>query len=220
MTIAERIKSIRKTIPGEVTVIAVSKTKPVNQMLEAYLAGIRDFGENKAQELLTKVPLMPDDTIWHFIGHLQSNKVKMVAPFVHLVHSLDSFGLLQEIQKEARKNNRVIRCLLQFHIATEETKFGLNEEEGIKLVRDYLAGNFDHVRITGVMGMASYSENEALIMSEFSELHHIFQTLKSAYFASDPAFNIISMGMSGDYSLALAAGSTMVRIGSSIFGDR
>jgi hypothetical protein len=163
---------------------------------------------------------MPEDTIWHFIGHLQTNKVKLIISLVHLIHSLDSVELLKEINKEAQKKNRIIDCLLQFHIATEETKFGLDIREARNLIDFYLKLNTPHVRITGVMGMASFTEEESLVRSEFSELFRIFRSLKSDYFSRQDYFSIISMGMSGDYPIAVEEGSTMVRIGSSIFGNR
>jgi pyridoxal phosphate enzyme (YggS family) len=218
--ITQRISFLQQSIPEHVTIIAVSKTKTIPQMIEAYRAGLRNFGENKAQELIFKHPNMPEDTIWHFIGHLQTNKVKQIISMVHLIHSLDSIELLKEINKEAMKKNRVIDCLLQFHIATEDTKFGLNMEEAINLVDVYKKLNNPYIRITGVMGMASYTEDVNLIRSEFSELHSIFRTLKSDFFSQQTKFDTISMGMSGDYPIAIEEGSTMIRIGSSIFGDR
>lgn len=220
MNIQNRIFLLQKHVADNVTIIAVSKTKPVSAMLQAYEAGLRNFGENKAQEVVQKVPLMPSDTVWHFIGHLQTNKVKLIAPFIHLIHSVDSENLLHEINKEALKNNRIIECLLQFHIAMEETKFGLDINEAKKLVEIYLQKKYQYVKITGVMGMASYSDDNDLISSEFRELRKVFDVLKSAYFSQQDSFKVISMGMSGDYQLAMSEGSNMIRIGSSIFGDR
>ena len=189
-------------------------------MMQAYQAGLRNFGENKAQELVGKHPQMPSDTIWHFIGHLQSNKAKYIVPLVHLIHSLDSIDLLMEINKEAEKKNRIIDCLLQFHIATEETKFGLDIPEAKKLIEVYHCIKNKYVRITGVMGMASFTDDVNLVRSEFRELHRRFDAIKSDFFDRQNYFDTISMGMSGDYPIAIEEGSTMIRIGSSIFGGR
>ena len=187
-------------------------------MIEAYNAGQRNFGENKAQEILLKQPQMPSDTIWHFIGHLQTNKVKFIAPFIHLIHSIDSLTLLKEINKEALSNNRVIDCLLQLHIASEETKFGLGIKEAHEMLEACDNITLNNVRIIGVMGMASFSGDKNLIRHEFVALRKIFDLLKSEYFSKQTCFTEISMGMSGDYLIAIEEGSTMIRIGTSIFG--
>jgi pyridoxal phosphate enzyme (YggS family) len=203
-----------------VKLIAVSKTKPFESILQLYKAGQRAFGENKVQELVSKFEVLPKDIEWHFIGNLQRNKVKYIAPFVSLIHSVDSLELLKEIDKQAKKNNRVIDCLLEFHIASEETKNGLDYEESISLLHSPEFKNFLNIRITGVMGMASFTENEAQILTEFKALKTTFDQLKADFFQTEETFKEISMGMSGDYELAIEAGSTMVRIGSSLFGKR
>lgn len=201
----------------QVLLVAVSKTQPVERILSLYETGIRDFGENKAQELCLKYEALPKDIHWHFIGHLQKNKVKYIAPFVHLIHSVDSLELLQEISKQALKNNRTIDVLLQFHIAVEETKFGLTEEEAIQLIG---SASFEGVRICGVMGMASFSDNPAQIKAEFMQLNALFNRLKQTFFQESPWFTIRSMGMSGDWKIAVDCGSNLVRIGSLLFGER
>lgn len=218
--IREQLKSIKSQLPDHVTLIAVSKTKPVSALQEAYDAGQRHFGENKVQEMVDKHLQLPKDIQWHLIGHLQTNKVKYIAPFVALIHSVDSIKLLQEINKQGEKNQRVIDCLLQFHIAQEETKFGLSLQEGIEILESDLFRSMHNVRIRGVMGMASFTEEENLILTEFSSLRKIFDELKNTYFMQENSFSEISMGMSGDYLLAIQEGSTMVRVGSSIFGSR
>lgn len=218
--ISERLHEIVHSLPEHVTLIAVSKTKPVSALLEAYNAGQRHFGENKVQEMMDKYPQLPKDIHWHLIGHLQTNKVKYIAPFVSLIHSVDSLKLLQEINKQAAKHSRVIDCLLQFHIAMEETKFGLDLEEAGALLDSEEFRNLHNVRIIGVMGMASFSEDEQLLRKEFGELRSIFDKLKNTWFAQENSFSVISMGMSGDYKIAIEEGSTMVRVGSSIFGSR
>jgi pyridoxal phosphate enzyme (YggS family) len=200
--------------------IAVSKTKPVSDLEEAFKAGQRHFGENKVQEMFEKHELLPKDIQWHLIGHLQTNKVKYIAPFVHLVHSVDSLKLLKEIDKQAKKNNRIIDCLLQFHIAQEETKFGLSLLEAEALISSEEFKELKNINIVGVMGMASFSDNESLIKKEFQALHAIFKSLQEKCFYENQNFKEISMGMSGDYALAIEEGSTMVRVGSSIFGGR
>jgi pyridoxal phosphate enzyme (YggS family) len=220
MSIEERISSIRMEINDSVTLVAVSKTKPAEAILEAYTAGQREFGENKVQELVGKYELLPKDIHWHLIGHLQSNKVKYIAPFIHLIHSVDSIKLLAEINKQAFKCNRVIDCLLQFHVATEETKFGLNETEAIELLNSEEYKSMKNIRIVGIMGMASFTDNVDLIHKEFQSLKSTFEVLKATYFQGDDFFKEISMGMSGDYSIAVEEGSTMIRVGSTIFGSR
>lgn len=218
--IQENLKEIRSKIPAHVTLVAVSKTKPASLLEEVYAAGERHFGENKVQEMVDKYEVLPKDIHWHLIGHLQTNKVKYIAPFVHLIHSVDSFKLLKEINKEAKKNNRVIDCLLQFHIAQEDTKFGLDFEEAKELIEHPEFIDLHHVHIVGVMGMASFTDDLTVVRKEFDTLYEYFQLLKSYYFTFNDDFKEISMGMSGDFELAIEAGSTMVRVGSSIFGTR
>ncbi len=201
---------------GSVVLVAVSKTKPNSDIEALYTAGQRDFGENYVQELVDKQASLPEDIRWHFIGHLQSNKVKYIASFVHLIHGIDSIKLLQEVNKQAIKANRVIDCLLQMHIAQEETKFGLDEEE-LNNILDQLHA-FPHVRVRGLMGMASFTENQEQVKMEFSLLKHYFDTAKARL--ASPEFDTLSMGMSGDYTLAIEQGSTLVRIGSLLFGAR
>jgi pyridoxal phosphate enzyme (YggS family) len=218
--IRQILNEIHKTLKDGVTLIAVSKTKPATLIQEAYEAGQRHFGENKVQEMAEKAALLPKDIHWHLIGHLQSNKVKYIASFVHLIHSVDSLKLLSEIDKQAKKNNRVIDCLLQFHIAQEETKFGLNLQEAHSLLTSSEFLEMKNVRIIGVMGMASFTNDEQQVKLEFSNLNGIFSQLKNDFFSLDENFRERSMGMSGDYLLAIQEGSTMVRIGSTIFGGR
>jgi len=219
MSIAENISKIKATIPSNIKLVAVSKTKPNEFILEAYQAGQRIFGENRPQELQKKQLELPLDIEWHFIGHLQTNKVKYIAPFVKLIHGVDSLKLLQEINKEAIKNNRIIPCLLEFYIANEETKFGLSIEEAIELLKNEAFYELQNISIHGVMGMATYTDDETQIIQEFKKLKSIFTLLKEEFFNQQDSFSEISMGMSGDYILAIQEGSTMVRIGSSIFGE-
>ena len=218
--ITQRIQELRASLPSHVTLIAVSKTKPVSALVEAYDAGQRAFGENKVQELVDKAAVLPKDIQWHLIGHLQTNKVKYIAPFVHLIHAVDSLKLLLEIDKQAAKNERVIDVLLQFHIAQEETKFGLSLEEAQELLESDAFQSCQHIRVVGVMGMASFVDDQQQIHSEFQSLKQLFDQLKSSYFHTQSAFKEISMGMSGDYPIAIEEGSTMIRVGSSIFGGR
>ncbi|MFY7944252.1 MAG: YggS family pyridoxal phosphate-dependent enzyme [Crocinitomicaceae bacterium] len=218
--ITENILELRKSIPGNVCLVAVSKTKPASDILEAYQAGQRHFGENKVQELCDKQMLLPKDICWHLIGHLQTNKVKYIAPFIHLIHSVDSLKLLLEINKQAAKQNRTIAILLQFHIAQEETKFGLNLDEAIEILNSESFKNCENVAIQGVMGMASFVDNPEQIRKEFRTLKYYFDYLKNSFFATNLDFREVSMGMSGDYQLAIEEGSTLVRVGSSIFGGR
>jgi pyridoxal phosphate enzyme (YggS family) len=214
----EQYQTIRRQLAAEnVTLVAVSKIKPASDIQALYDLGQRDFGENYVQELLEKQALLPADINWHFIGHLQTNKVKYIAPFVHLIHGVDSFNLLKEINKQAAKNNRVIHCLLQVHIAQEETKFGLDETELSELLQQ--AGDFKNIRISGLMGMASFSDDEKVVRTEFRLLKKLFDQLKNTEIANLDA-RILSMGMSGDYAMAIEEGSTMVRIGSLLFGSR
>lgn len=203
-----------------VTLVAVSKTKPAEDIMKLYQSGQRIFGENKVQEMVSKYEVLPNDIQWHQIGHLQKNKVKYIAPFVAMIHAVDSFELLEVINKEAVKNSRTIDVLLQFHIATEETKFGLNKDEAVQLLTVLEKEPLPNVRICGVMGMASFTEDTNLIRSEFRSLNEIFTSLKNQFFVENPFFKEISMGMSGDYKIAIEEGSTMVRIGSAIFGGR
>ena len=221
MSIAKNLTEIKSQLPAQVTLVAVSKTKPVADLMEAYNAGQRIFGENKIQEITDKWEVMPKDIEWHMIGHVQTNKVKYMAPFVSLIHGVDSLKLLQEINKQAAKNNRVIDCLLQVYIAEEESKFGLDEQELEDLLKQVQQDkeNYKNIRIVGLMGMATFTENKNQIEKEFKHLKTIFDKVA----ASKDAINrvsILSMGMSGDYQLAISCGSTMVRIGSSIFGSR
>ncbi|WP_313374457.1 YggS family pyridoxal phosphate-dependent enzyme [Chishuiella sp.] len=215
MSIQDNLKQIEQTIPNHVTLIAVSKTKPVSDLEEAYAAGIRDFGENKIQEMCDKYEVLPKDIRWHMIGHVQTNKVKYMAPFVDLIHGVDSLKLLKEINKQAEKNNRVIKVLLQQFIADEETKFGLDENEVRQIMSDEV-DNLPYVKVVGLMGMASFTDDENKIRNEFKSLKSNFDFLKS----TNQNISILSMGMSGDYKIAIEEGSTMVRIGSSIFGHR
>jgi pyridoxal phosphate enzyme (YggS family) len=203
-----------------VSLVAVSKTKPISDIKILYDEGQRIFGENKVQELVLKYQELPKDILWHLIGHLQSNKVKFIAPFITLIHSVDSLSLLKEIERQAQKNNRVIDCLLQFHIASEETKYGLDFSEAEELLKSEEYAEMKHVRIVGVMGMASFSEDEALVRAEFKNLKSIFLELKNHFFSQEDSFCNISMGMSGDYEIAIEEGSNMVRIGSLLFGER
>ncbi|MFZ9956087.1 MAG: YggS family pyridoxal phosphate-dependent enzyme [Flavobacteriales bacterium] len=220
MSISQNLKNILATIPSGVKLIAVSKTKPNEAIVEAYQSGQRIFGENKAQELAAKQKDLPSDIEWHMIGHMQSNKVKYIAPFVALIHSVDSLSLLQEINKQALKNNRIIGVLLQFYIAEEESKFGFSMEEAEALLNSEEYKAFKNIEVCGVMGMATFTENQEQIKKEFKQLKTYFTQLKSAHFSEKERFNEISMGMSGDYLLAIQEGSTMVRVGSSIFGGR
>ncbi|MBV5312804.1 MAG: YggS family pyridoxal phosphate-dependent enzyme [Prolixibacteraceae bacterium] len=220
MSIAENIDQVKSHLPAQVQLVAVSKTKPAELLMEAYRHGQRAFGENKVQELVGKYEQLPKDIEWHFIGHLQTNKVKYIAPFVHLIHGVDSFKLLKSIDSEAKKVGRIIPCLLQFYIAEEESKFGLSLEEGTEILSLAEFKLLKNLQISGVMGMATYTDDELQIKKEFANLKSIFGRLKSDYFAQNPDFKEISMGMSGDYLLAVEEGSTMVRIGSTIFGER
>lgn len=215
MSLVENLESIRKSIPEHVTLVAVSKTQPISAIQTLYDAGQRIFGENKVQEMVEKYEHLPKDIQWHMIGHLQKNKVKYMASFVHLIHSVDSFDLLKEINKQAAKHDRVIDCLLQIHIAQEETKFGMNEQEAESLLEVYKS-EFPNVKVVGLMGMATFTEDESQVRKEFNFLKSIFVKLKSTY--SD--LEVLSMGMSGDFQMAIEEGSTMVRVGSSIFGER
>ena len=218
--ISLNIVKLRAEIPSGVQLIAVSKTKPIGLLFEAYQAGQRVFGENYVQEITEKQPKMPADTEWHFIGHLQTNKVKYIAPFIHCIHAIDSEKLLDEIEKQAKNNNRQIRCLIQVHIADEESKFGLSVEEINPFLQKIALKKYSHVIICGLMGMASFTDNEDKVRSEFRLLKTIFDGAKSDYFSNNPNFTHVSMGMSGDWKIAVEEGSTMIRIGSALFGQR
>lgn len=218
--IAENYRKVAETVRPGVRLVAVSKYKTVEEILEVYQAGHRVFGENKAQEMKAKQAALPNDIEWHFIGHLQSNKIKYIAPYVALIHSIDSFSLLKEVNREAAKNNRVIPCLLQFHIAQEQTKFGLNRGEADAFLSSEEFNALKNVRIDGVMGMATFTNDTKQIREEFAALHKEFDYLKSRYFAQQDHFKEISMGMSDDYTIAMEQGSTLVRVGSAIFGAR
>ena len=216
MSITQNLNNIKSQLPANVTLVAVSKTKPVADLMEAYNAGQRIFGENKIQEMAEKWEQMPKDIQWHMIGHVQTNKVKYMVPFVSLVHGVDSFKLLKEINKQAAKNNRIIDCLLQVFIAEEETKFGLDEKELNEILISEEFKELKNIKIVGLMGMATFTDNQTQIEKEFKNLKAIFDKLKTENYQ----LNTLSMGMSGDYKLAISCGSTMVRIGSSIFGGR
>ncbi len=218
--IAENIRLFKKEIPDNVKLVAVSKTKSVEDIMEAYKAGHRLFGENRVQELLSKYEHVPDDLQWHMIGHLQRNKVKYIVPFINLIESVDSVKLLVAINKEAEKAGRIIDCLLQFHIAKEETKFGFSMEEALEMIESGMLGELKNVNIRGVMGMATFTGDMELVRSEFVFLRSVYEELKERFFSGKNDFKEISMGMSGDYKVAVEEGSTIVRIGTSIFGAR
>jgi pyridoxal phosphate enzyme (YggS family) len=220
MEIRENLLNFLSKIPDNVQLIAVSKTKPNEAVMEAYDAGQRVFGENKVQDLAAKAELLPHDIEWHFIGHMQTNKVKYIAPFVQMIHAVDSIKLLKEINKQALKNNRIIDCLLQFHIADEDTKFGLTLSEAEEILSSSELENLNNIRITGVMGMATYTDDIQQIRREFKHLIECMRILKTNYFSDKPYFADVSMGMSGDYKIAIEEGSTMIRIGTKIFGAR
>ena len=219
MSIRENLLKIKATLPSPVTLVAVSKTKPVSDLMQAYEVGQRVFGENKIQEMTEKWEQMPKDIHWHMIGHIQSNKVKYMAPYVSLIHGVDSLKLLEEINKQAQKNNRIIDCLLQLHIAEEETKFGLNEAELNELLQSDRFNKLKNIKVVGLMGMATFTENQTQIIKEFQHLKTIFDNHQQPT-THNRQLTTLSMGMSGDYQLAIECGSTMVRIGSSIFGTR
>ncbi len=221
MSITKNLTEIKSQLPTHVTLVAVSKTKPVADLMEAYNAGQRIFGENKIQEMTEKWEQMPKDIEWHMIGHVQSNKVKFMAEYVSLIHGVDSLKLLQEINKQAKKHNRIIDCLLQIHIAEEETKFGLDNLELNEILKQVQndKSEFENIRIVGLMGMATFTENTTQIEKEFNHLKSIFDKINKLSIINYQ-LSILSMGMSGDYQLAISCGSTMVRIGSSIFGNR
>lgn len=216
MSIKENLNNIKSTLPKHVTLVAVSKTKPVSDLMEAYDAGQRIFGENKIQEMVEKYEQMPKDIQWHMIGHVQRNKVKYMAEFVNLIHGVDSFKLLKEINKQAKKHERTIDCLLQIKIADEDSKFGMSAKDASKLLSSEEVSELKNINIVGLMGMATFTDNLQQIESEFKFLNSTFKNLKD----TNPKLHTVSMGMSGDYQLAIDFGSTMVRVGSSIFGVR
>ncbi len=218
--IAHNLQAVKAELPPSVRLVAVSKYQPMESIEEAYACGHRVFGESKAQELVAKQEALPKDIEWHFIGHLQSNKIKYIAPFISLIHSVDSYKLLTEIDRQAEKCGRVIPCLLQMHIATEETKFGFSEEECTEMLQAGEWRTLSHVSICGLMGMASNVDDEKQIRAEFETLHSYYNKVKEEYFSQDPAFKELSMGMSHDYPIAIQAGASLVRVGSKIFGDR
>ena len=220
LTIIENLQEIKNSIPTSVTLVAVSKTKPIEDLQTAYDAGQRIFGENKVQELREKEPALPNDIKWHMIGHMQSNKVKFIAPYISLIHGVESFKLLREINKQALKNKRIINVLLQFHIATEATKFGFQINEVNEILNSKEFKDLKNIEISGVMGMASFIDNKSQVRKEFANLKSIFNEIKLNFFPNEKSFNTISMGMSGDFKLAIDEGSTMIRVGSSIFGSR
>jgi pyridoxal phosphate enzyme (YggS family) len=221
MSVKENILEFKELLKDKnCQLIAVSKTKPVEMIQEAYDAGQLDFGENKVQELRDKPGQLPADIRWHMIGHLQTNKVKYIAPFIHLIHAVDSLKLLQEINKQALKNERTINCLLQIHIAKEEHKFGMSQDELIDLISDEKFRSLSNIRVVGLMGMATFTDDEDQIRSEFNSLKHIFDFTKENHHSPNVALKEISMGMSDDYAIAMEEGSTMIRVGSKIFGPR
>ena len=215
MSISDNLKYLKKDLPETVVLVAVSKTKPISDLMQAYDAGQRVFGENKIQEMEAKSKLMPNDVEWHMIGHVQRNKVKYMASFVNLIHGVDSIRLLQEINKEAKKHDRVIHCLLQIKIAKEESKYGMDEKDALELLSSEELKTFKNVTIVGLMGMATFTDDHEQLSTEFQKLKNFYDQCQKNH-----PFNILSMGMSGDYQLAIAHGSTMVRIGSAIFGER
>lgn len=221
MNSADRLNEIRNKVPANVKIIAVSKTKPASMIELLYReTGQMLFGENKVQELESKHAILPDDINWHFIGHLQTNKIRYIAPYIALIQSVDSFKLIREINKEGIKNNRVIPCLLQFHIAREEAKYGFSFEEATQMLESNLLNELSNISIQGVMGMATFTDDKHQIRKEFKTLFNYFNLIKSEFFAQDPGFCEVSMGMTDDYQLAIEEGSTIIRIGSGIFGER
>ena len=220
MSIAANIEKLKQQLSQNIKLIAVSKTKPNENILEAYNAGQKAFGENKVQELVSKHEQLPKDIEWHLIGHLQSNKVKYIASFVHLIHSIDSESLLLEVNKQAAKFSKIQKVLLQISIADEDTKFGLNQNELSIIIDNYLNDCYPNIEIIGLMGMATFTENEEKIANEFAGLKKLFDEIKFSYFNKHESFNQLSMGMSRDYEIAIKEGSTMIRVGSNIFGSR
>ncbi|TXG39310.1 YggS family pyridoxal phosphate-dependent enzyme [Seonamhaeicola maritimus] len=219
MPIKESLQNIKSTLPNHVTLVAVSKTKPVSDIMEAYDAGHKVFGENKIQDMVEKHEIMPKDIEWHMIGHVQRNKVKYMASFVSLIHGVDNLKLLQEINKQAIKHGRVIECLIQIKIASEDSKFGMDPEEASEIILSEAFSELKNIKVVGVMGMATFTHDKIQVEKEFKRLKSTFDNLKTIK-TENCELNIISMGMSGDYQLAIDCGSTMVRVGSSIFGAR
>lgn len=220
MSIQNNIQAIRLQIPDQVKLVCVSKFHSNNKIMDAYNAGERIFGESKVQEMCDKHETLPKDIQWHFIGHLQTNKIKYIVPYVELIHGVDSIKLLEEINKQAQKSDRKVKCLLQIHIANEDTKFGFTAEELVDFLKQDILKNFEHVSVCGLMGMATFTDNKIQIRNEFKSLKSLFNTVKMEFFENKPEFKEISMGMSDDFQIAIDEGSTMVRIGGSIFGAR
>ncbi len=220
MTVAEKFEHIQRYIPEKVRLIAVTKTHPIDVIQASYDYGHRHFGENKVQELLAKKDLLPADIVWHMIGHLQSNKVKQIAPFVGLIHGVDSLKLLQTIDKEGNKNQRTIPCLLQVHIAEESSKFGFSPDELKEMLKLKQLNEFENIEIRGLMGMATFTEDKSQVRREFQMLKSLFDELKQTSFLNVPHFSELSMGMSDDYQIAIEEGATMVRVGSALYGER
>lgn len=218
--IAQKLQKLKAQLPPHVTLVAVGKTHPVEKLEGAYSAGQRHFGENRVQEMVAKQPQMPNDVCWHMIGHLQTNKVRAMAPFVHLIHSIDRFDLLKVVNKEAERIGRVIDVLIQFHIAQEDSKFGFDRAEAWAMLSSEEYKNLKNIRICGVMGMATFTDNRTQVRAEFRGLRQLFEDLKTEFFPSEAHFKVVSMGMSGDWPLAVEEGSTMVRVGSALFGSR
>jgi len=219
-SIPQALHEIKVNLPNTVTLVAVSKTHPAEAIQAAYTAGQRVFGENKVQELVAKAEVLPKDIEWHLIGHLQTNKVKFVAPFVHMIHAIDSVRLLEEVNKRAAQNNRTIDVLLQVHIAEEESKFGFDDSELRGLIHGTILAPLTSVRVRGLMGMATFTDDNAAIAREFNHLKSLFDEVKALNHEKLPHFDVLSMGMSGDFATAIACGSTMIRVGSRIFGSR
>jgi pyridoxal phosphate enzyme (YggS family) len=220
MDIASNIRSLLSELPNNVTLVAISKTRTIEEIMEAYHAGHRIFGENKVQEIVHKYQQLPKDIEWHLVGHLQSNKVKYIGHFVHLIHSVDSLKLLREIDKQAKRHNKIINCLLEVYIAEEKSKYGLNDQKIYEFIESPDFAVCDHVRVVGLMGIATLTDNKDQIRKEFRHLAELFKKLKVSKFKDNPEFKELSMGMSSDFLLAIEAGSTMVRVGSKIFGER
>jgi pyridoxal phosphate enzyme (YggS family) len=220
MKLSENLIQLKEQIPAHVKLIAVSKTKPAGMIRELYEAGQRTFGENRVQEMTAKYPQLPKDIEWHFIGHLQTNKVKDIAPFISFIHSVESLKLMKEINKEAAKNNRIINCLLEMYIATEESKYGLDIDEAFAMLDSPDIEELHNIKICGLMGMATFTEDMEIIRKEFKNLISYFELIKEKYFHDKTYFKEISMGMTSDYAIAIEEGSTMVRIGTAIFGER
>jgi len=220
MNISENIIQLKKEIPDKIKIVAISKTKSPSQILEAYNSGQRLFGENRVQELTEKAEILPKDIQWHMVGHLQTNKVKYIIPFVSLIHSIDSMKLLMAVNNESLKNNKIQDCLFQVHIATEETKFGLSETELRQLLSSQEFSHLYNVSMIGLMGMATFTDQESIIRNEFRNLFRIFKEIKNDFFSQQDYFCELSMGMSGDYRIAIEEGSTMIRVGTIIFGER